>query len=86
MRRTYASPDVLEDAEVETPTPREGVVLVKVRAASVNAADWRMPRADPFLARLDVGLLNPRNKILASTSPGRSSPSRRGRGRAVQDR
>lgn len=64
VRHTYGSPDVLELTEVETPTPKDDEVLIKVQAASVNAADWRMLRADPFLARLDVGLLKPRNKIL----------------------
>jgi NADPH:quinone reductase-like Zn-dependent oxidoreductase len=64
VRHTYGSPDVLELAEVAKPTPRDDEVLIKVQAASVNAADWRMLRADPFLARLDVGLITPRNKIL----------------------
>jgi NADPH:quinone reductase-like Zn-dependent oxidoreductase len=64
VRHTYGSPDVLELAEVETPTPKDDEVLIKVQAASVNAADWRMLRAEPFLARLDVGLVRPRNKIL----------------------
>lgn len=64
VRHTYGSPDVLTFTQVDTPTPREGEVLLRVRAASVNAADWRLLRADPFLARLDVGLLKPRNTIL----------------------
>ena len=64
VRDTYGSPDVLELTELATPTPKDDEVLIKVHAASVNAADWRMLRADPFLARLDVGLLKPRNKIL----------------------
>jgi NADPH:quinone reductase-like Zn-dependent oxidoreductase len=64
MRHTYGSPDVLEFAEIAPPAPKDDEVLLRVQAASVNAADWRMLRADPFLARLDVGLLKPRNKIL----------------------
>jgi NADPH:quinone reductase-like Zn-dependent oxidoreductase len=64
VRHTYGSPDVLELSEVETPNPKDDEVLVKVQAAAVNAIDWRMLRADPFLARLDLGLLRPRNKIL----------------------
>ncbi|MBL8095756.1 MAG: NAD(P)-dependent alcohol dehydrogenase [Anaerolineales bacterium] len=71
LRHTYGSPDVLGMAHIDTPTPRADEVLIQVRAASVNAADWRMLRADPFLARLDVGLLTPRNKILGFDVAGR---------------
>lgn len=71
VRHMYGSPDVLKPAEVPTPTPQDDEVLIKVEAASVNAADWRMLRAKPFLARLDVGLLTPRNKILGFDVAGR---------------
>lgn len=64
VRHTYGSPDVLKAAQLDTPRPKDDEVLLRVRAASVNAADWRLLRADPFLARLDVGLLKPRNTIL----------------------
>ncbi|MBI5429928.1 MAG: NAD(P)-dependent alcohol dehydrogenase [Nitrosomonadales bacterium] len=55
----YGSPDVLRLTEVAKPAPADDEVLVKVHAASVNAADWRMIRADPFLVRLYAGLLKP---------------------------
>ena len=70
LRDTYGSPDVLRVAEIEVPTPRADEVLVRVEATSINAADWRMLRADPFLARLDSGLITPRNKILGSDVAG----------------
>lgn len=79
VRHTYGSPDVLELTTVATPTPSDDEVLIKVQAASVNAADWRMLRADPFLARLDVGLIKPRNKILGFDVAGRVEAA----GRAV---
>ena len=69
---TYGSPDVLELKEVEKPTPKDDEVLVKVHAASVNAADWHIMRGKPFLMRLmGVGLLKPKNKILGSDIAGR---------------
>lgn len=55
----YGSPAVLQLKEVEKPFPKEGEVLVRVQAASLNAADWRMMRADPFLVRFHAGLFRP---------------------------
>ena len=71
VRHEYGSPDVLELEEAEKPTPKDDEVLIKVYAASVNAADWRFLRADPFLVRLDSGLLKPKNKILGMDVAGR---------------
>jgi NADPH:quinone reductase-like Zn-dependent oxidoreductase len=67
----YGSPDVLKLEEVEKPTPRDDEVLIKVYAAAVNAADWHLLRADPFLARLYNGLLKPKRTILGSDVAGR---------------
>lgn len=69
---TYGSPDVLKLEEVEKPTPGDNEVLIKVAAASVNAADWHVLRADPFLVRLTgFGLLRPKRQILGSDVAGR---------------
>jgi NADPH:quinone reductase-like Zn-dependent oxidoreductase len=40
IRDRYGLPDVLEVREVEQPVPREGEVLVRVHAASINDWDW----------------------------------------------
>ncbi|WKJ90773.1 NAD(P)-dependent alcohol dehydrogenase [Methylomonas montana] len=56
---TYGSTEVLRMRDVEKPLPKDNEVLVRVHAASVNAADWRMLRADPFLVRFYAGLLKP---------------------------
>ncbi len=68
----YGAPlDVLQFKEVEKPTPSDNEVLIKVHAASVNAADWRLVRADPFLARFATGLLKPKNTIPGADVAGR---------------
>ena len=68
----YGSPNVLKLEEIEKPTPQDNEVLVKVHAASVNAADWHIMRGKPFLVRLmGFGLLKPKNKILGSDIAGR---------------
>jgi NADPH:quinone reductase-like Zn-dependent oxidoreductase len=69
---TYGSPDVLKLEEVEKPAPEDDEVLIKVYAASVNAADWHLLRGDPFLVRLVVGgLLKPKLQILGAAIAGR---------------
>jgi NADPH:quinone reductase-like Zn-dependent oxidoreductase len=65
----YGPPDVLELKEVEKPTPKENEALVRVHAASLNAADFEMLRGT-WSARFG-GLLKPRHKILGSDIAGR---------------
>ena len=66
----YGSPDVLSLEEVQKPAPKDDEVLVKIHAASANPADWHLLRATPFFARLTVGLLRPKYKILGSDIAG----------------
>jgi NADPH:quinone reductase-like Zn-dependent oxidoreductase len=61
----YGSPDVLRFEEVETPSPAGDEVTVRVRACGLNAADWHVMRADPFLVRLRFGLRRPRHPRIA---------------------
>jgi len=68
----YGSPDVLKLAEADKPAPRANEVLIKVRAASLNAFDWHMLLPDPFMVRLmGGGLLKPKNRILGTDMAGR---------------
>ncbi|MEU6272884.1 NAD(P)-dependent alcohol dehydrogenase [Streptomyces populi] len=66
----YGSPGVLELREVDAPVVTDDGVLVRVRAASVNARDWHLMRGDPYLARLALGLSGPRTKIRGTDFAG----------------
>jgi NADPH:quinone reductase-like Zn-dependent oxidoreductase len=68
----YGPPEVLHLKEVEKPVPKTNEVLIKVLAASLNAFDWHLHRADPFLVRLmGEGLLKPKNQRLGADVAGR---------------
>ena len=69
--RRYGGPDVLELADVPQPQPREHEVLVRVHAASVNAADRVLLRGEPFLVRLGMGFPRPRHRTLGFDVAGR---------------
>ncbi|MBD3630813.1 NAD(P)-dependent alcohol dehydrogenase [Cyclobacterium sp.] len=59
----YGGPEVLQLEEVEMPIIKEGQILVKVLANSVNPADWHILRGKPFFARFAFGLFKPKDKI-----------------------
>jgi NADPH:quinone reductase-like Zn-dependent oxidoreductase len=68
----YGPPDVLQIEEIEKPTPNEDQVLVKVIASSINAGDYRVRKADPFIIRLAAGgLLRPKDPRIGGDVAGR---------------
>jgi NADPH:quinone reductase-like Zn-dependent oxidoreductase len=67
IRDRYGSPDVLEVREVERPVPKDGEVLVRVHAASINDWDWGMLHGPTLPIRRGP----PRPRILGSDVAGR---------------
>jgi NADPH:quinone reductase-like Zn-dependent oxidoreductase len=70
MWEKYGPPEMLRMAEVEKPGPDANEVLVKVRAVSVNPADWHSMRGKPLFSRATLGLLRPKHKILGGDIAG----------------
>ena len=60
IHRSYGLPDVLQIEELEKPVPQDDEVLVRVRAASVNPAEW-YGMTGLFIARLGGGLFKPKD-------------------------
>ena len=52
VQDVYGTSEVLRLSDVDQPEPRAGQVLVRIAAASVNAADWHIMRGEPRIARL----------------------------------
>src|SRR5215211_2258590 len=56
----FGPPDVLELREIDEPPVGDDDVLVRVRAASVNPADWYAMTGMPWVARPTMGLRKPK--------------------------
>jgi NADPH:quinone reductase-like Zn-dependent oxidoreductase len=66
----YGSPDVLELQEIDKPVVKDGDVLVRVRAASANPADWHYMRGLPYIMRPGAGLRRPKQSVLGRDISG----------------
>ena len=70
VREKYGSPDVLELRNIEKPVIDDDSVLVRVRAASLNAYDWHMMRGAPYLVRMVAGLRKPKSNAMGRDMAG----------------
>lgn len=70
VQDTYGSAHVLELREVERPAVTDDRILLRVRAAGVNMADWHLMTGLPTVARLALGLGAPKQPIRGSDVAG----------------
>ena len=71
----YGPPEVLHLVEVDKPVPKDNEILVRVVATTVTRGDSRMrsftvPRGQWLFARLYLGILGPRRRILGMELAG----------------
>lgn len=71
----YGPPEVVSIRDVPTPTPKDGEVLIRVRATTVSTGDWRartldMPPGFGALGRLVFGISRPRQPIMGTELSG----------------
>jgi len=70
VQEAYGSPDVLEFRDIDKPVIGEGEVLVRVRAAGVNPADWAIVGGLPYIARPIYGMGKPKNRVRGTDVAG----------------
>jgi NADPH:quinone reductase-like Zn-dependent oxidoreductase len=71
----YGPPEVVHLAEVPRPVPKDNEILIRVRAATVSAADWRarsleLPPGFGPMGRFVFGIFRPRRPILGTDLAG----------------
>jgi NADPH:quinone reductase-like Zn-dependent oxidoreductase len=67
----YGPPDVLQVQEVDKPAPTDSQLLVRVRAVSLNPAEWRMRRGMLLARVVTRAFSRPPEPMLAADFAGR---------------
>ena len=75
VNEKYGPPEVLKLRELAKPIPKANEVQIKIHATTVHIGDTRMrsfnvPRSQWLFARLFLGIMSPRNKILGMELAG----------------
>ena len=70
VQDTYGTGAVLKAREIETPGIAAHEVLIRVRAAGVNPADWAIMGGLPYVARPVYGLRKPKNIVRGTDVAG----------------
>jgi NADPH:quinone reductase-like Zn-dependent oxidoreductase len=70
VHRRFGGPEVIELVEVDKPEPADDGVLVRIRAASLNRADWYALIGAPYVGRIQMGLRRPKEEVLGGDFAG----------------
>ena len=70
VQETYGSAEVMHIAEIDKPEIGDNEVLIRVRAAGVNPADWAIMSGLPYVARPVYGLRSPKVAIRGTDVAG----------------
>jgi NADPH:quinone reductase-like Zn-dependent oxidoreductase len=70
IQDTYGSAEVLAVRDVDRPEVGDGQVLVRVKAAGVNPADWAVMSGLPYIARPIYGWGRPKNAVRGTDVAG----------------
>ena len=70
VQDTYGSGAVIETRDIAVPAIGDDEVLVRVRAAGVNPADWAVMRGLPYVARPAYGLRRPKHAVRGTDVAG----------------
>src|SRR5688500_18432574 len=70
VQDNYGSTEALELREIAKPEMGVQDVLVRVRAAGVNVADWAIMSGLPYVARPAYGLRKPKSGVRGTDAAG----------------
>ncbi len=70
VQERYGGSERLHLRDIEAPTPGEGEVLVRVRAAGLDQGTWHLMAGLPYVMRLGFGLRGPKDPVPARDLAG----------------
>lgn len=66
----YGPPEVVSIKDIETPSPKNNEVLIKVHAGTVNRTDSGFRSAEYFISRFWTGVFKPNSHVLGNEFAG----------------